>query len=66
MSEKNQIMINEYPSYEKVWEIINNQIPQMVFSDYSAPIHDDTKLIWDNLDNPDKIKKIRKYNVFIF
>ena len=57
MSFTNSIMINEYPSYEKVWEIINNQIPGMVFSDYSAPIHNDTKLIWDNLNNPNKIKK---------
>ena len=57
MSPKNQIMVNKYPSYEKVWEIVQNQKLPFTLDDYSAPIHDDAKFIWDNLNNPNKIKE---------
>ena len=60
MSPKNQIMVNKYPSYEKVWEIVQNQKLPFTLDDYSAPIHDDAKFIWDNLNNPNKIKKYAK------
>ena len=65
MSEKNQIMINEYPSYDKVLQIVIEQkLPfnNPLFCDgclnaYSFCIHQDVKRIWDNLHDIDKIKE---------
>ena len=62
MSEKNQIMINEYPSYEKVLQIVIEQkLPftqDPLLGDYSEPIHELTKSIWESLHD---ISEINKY-----